>query len=141
MKIATSRITQQGQVSVPAEVRRRLGLAPGAVIEWDAEGDKILVRRAGRYSSSDIHAAVFVKPGAWVSLLVLQETLWVLERGYELNRNQQVLVLEMLLEHESVALESPEVVRAALVHFRAATRADFSDCLLVEVARKVGHLP
>jgi len=59
MKIATSRITQQGQISVPAEVRRRLGLVPGTLIEWDAEGETIVVRRAGTYSSADIHKAVF----------------------------------------------------------------------------------
>ena len=59
MKIASSRITQQGQISVPAEVRRRLGLVPGAIIEWDAEGEIIVVRRAGKYSAADIHKAVF----------------------------------------------------------------------------------
>lgn len=59
MKLAQSRITTQGQVSVPAEVRRRLGLAPGSVIEWDAEGDAIVVRRAHRFSSEEIHLALF----------------------------------------------------------------------------------
>jgi predicted nucleic-acid-binding protein len=82
-----------------------------------------------------------VKPGAWVSLLVLQETLWVLGRAYELDRKQQVLVLEMLLDHESMVLESPDVVHAALARFRSSSRADFSDCLLLEVSRKAGHLP
>lgn len=59
MKLATSRITQQGQISIPAEVRRRLGLVPGAVIEWEVDGENIVVRRAGKYSSLDIHQAVF----------------------------------------------------------------------------------
>ncbi|MEI6452918.1 MAG: AbrB/MazE/SpoVT family DNA-binding domain-containing protein [Actinomycetes bacterium] len=59
MKIATSRITQQGQISVPLEVRKRLGLVPGAVIEWDAEGETIRVRRAGKYTSEEIHRAAF----------------------------------------------------------------------------------
>lgn len=59
MKIAESRVTAQGQISVPAEVRRLLGLAPGAVIEWDAEGDTIVVRRARRYTSGDIHKTFF----------------------------------------------------------------------------------
>jgi AbrB family looped-hinge helix DNA binding protein len=61
MKLATSRITQQGQISIPAEVRRRLGLVPGSVIEWDAQGDLIIVRRVGTFSSLDIHHAVFGK--------------------------------------------------------------------------------
>lgn len=57
--IAHSKITAQGQISVPAEVRRKLGLAAGSVLEWDEEDGKIVVRRAGRYSSKDIHQALF----------------------------------------------------------------------------------
>lgn len=59
MRIATSRISPQGQISVPAEVRARLGLAPGSTIEWDADGNVIRVRRAGRFTSTDIHDAAF----------------------------------------------------------------------------------
>ena len=59
MKVAQSRITAQGQVSVPAEVRRRLGLAPGSTIEWDDDGETVVVRRAGRYTSEEIHRALF----------------------------------------------------------------------------------
>jgi AbrB family looped-hinge helix DNA binding protein len=62
MRTAYSKLTAQGQISVPAEVRRKLGIGPGSVLEWDEEGDKIVVRRVGRYSSQDIHAAVFAKP-------------------------------------------------------------------------------
>jgi AbrB family looped-hinge helix DNA binding protein len=57
--ITHSKITAQGQISVPAEVRRKLGLAPGSVLEWDEEGDKVVVRRAGRYSSEEIHRVLF----------------------------------------------------------------------------------
>jgi antitoxin PrlF len=59
MSIARSRLTSQGQVSVPAEVRRRLGLATGSVLEWDEDGGQIVVRRAGRYTSEDIHRTLF----------------------------------------------------------------------------------
>ena len=59
MAIAKSKVTAQGQISVPAEIRRRLGVGPGSVLEWDEEGDAIVVRRAGRYTSADVHAAVF----------------------------------------------------------------------------------
>lgn len=59
MSIARSRLTSQGQVSVPAEVRRRLGIATGSVLEWDEDGDHIVVRRAGRYTSEDIHRTLF----------------------------------------------------------------------------------
>jgi antitoxin PrlF len=59
--IARSRLTAQGQVSVPAVVRKRLGIEPGAVLEWDEDGGTIVVRRAGRYSFEDIHRALFPK--------------------------------------------------------------------------------
>jgi AbrB family looped-hinge helix DNA binding protein len=59
MPIASSKLTAQGQISVPSEVRRRLGIGPGSVIEWAEENDQLVVRRAGRFSSRDVHAALF----------------------------------------------------------------------------------
>ena len=59
MTIAHSRLTSQGQVSVPAEVRRRLGLGPGSVLEWEEDGERIVVRRSGRYSSAEMNAVLF----------------------------------------------------------------------------------
>jgi bifunctional DNA-binding transcriptional regulator/antitoxin component of YhaV-PrlF toxin-antitoxin module len=49
-------------VSVPAPVRQKLGLGPGAILEWDADGDEVIVRRVGRYSSEDVHRALFAEP-------------------------------------------------------------------------------
>ncbi|MGQ0836894.1 MAG: AbrB/MazE/SpoVT family DNA-binding domain-containing protein [Gammaproteobacteria bacterium] len=59
MVIAQSKVTAQGQISVPMEVRKKLGVGPGSVLEWDEKGDHVIVRRAGRYSSSDVHEAIF----------------------------------------------------------------------------------
>ena len=59
MTLARSKVTSQGQISVPAEVRRRLGVSPGSVLEWSEEGENIVVRRSGQYSSVDIHKALF----------------------------------------------------------------------------------
>jgi AbrB family looped-hinge helix DNA binding protein len=63
MAIAHSKVTAQGQISVPADVRRKLGVGPGSVLEWEEEGDRIVVRRAGRFSSEDIHRALFALKG------------------------------------------------------------------------------
>jgi len=73
MTIAHSKVTAQGQISVPAEVRRKLGIGPGSVLEWDDEDDQIVVRRAGRFSSEDIHRALFSTPPARRSLEELKE--------------------------------------------------------------------
>lgn len=54
-----SKITSQGQVSIPAPIRRKLGLAPGSTIEWLEQGEYVLVRRASRYTFKDIHDMLF----------------------------------------------------------------------------------
>lgn len=59
MTLPQSKVTAQGQISVPAEIRRKLGIGPGAVLEWDDDGENVIVRRAGRYTFEDIHRAVF----------------------------------------------------------------------------------
>ncbi len=59
MAIAQSKLTAQGQISIPAEVRKKLGVGPGSVLEWDERDDEIVVRRAGKHTSSEVHAALF----------------------------------------------------------------------------------
>ena len=61
MPIAHSRITAQGQISVPSAVRKKLGVGPGSVLEWDERDDAVILRRAGWHTSEEIHAAVFGK--------------------------------------------------------------------------------
>jgi AbrB family looped-hinge helix DNA binding protein len=59
MAIARSKITAQGQISVPAEIRRKLGLRAGSILEWHEEGERVVVSRAGRYTFEDVHRALF----------------------------------------------------------------------------------
>ena len=59
MAIAQSRITSQGQISVPAPIRRKLGVGPGSILEWEEEDGKIIVKRSGRFTSEDIHRALY----------------------------------------------------------------------------------
>jgi len=73
MALAQSRLTAQGQISVPVEVRRKLGVGPGSLLEWDQEGDRIVVRRAGRYSSEEIHQKVFAETPRTKELADLKE--------------------------------------------------------------------
>ncbi len=59
MAIAHSKLTAQSQISVPAKVRRKLGIGPGSVLEWDDDGEHVVVRRVGRYTSEDVHRSLF----------------------------------------------------------------------------------
>ncbi len=102
----------------------------------------VLVRLIVRDDAKQVAIAdEFVSAGAWVSLLVLVETTWVLGAVYELSPRAIGAAIEMLLEHRVLVLQDAEVVTAALERFRARPALGFSDCLVLEVARKVGHLP
>jgi AbrB family looped-hinge helix DNA binding protein len=73
MALAHSRLTAQGQISVPVEVRRKLGVGPGSVLEWEQDGSRIVVRRASRYTSRDLHDALFKEAPKARSLAELKE--------------------------------------------------------------------
>ena len=73
MEPIESKITSQGQVSIPARIRRTLGLTPGSTVEWCERGEEVLVRRASKYSSLDIHEAVFGTPPARRSIGEMDE--------------------------------------------------------------------
>jgi predicted nucleic-acid-binding protein len=79
--------------------------------------------------------------GAWVSHLVLAESIWVLTGSFGLSRAEIVHTVETLLTHPNVAFEDANVIRAALQHFSQRRNVDFSDCLILEIARKAGHKP
>jgi predicted nucleic-acid-binding protein len=102
----------------------------------------ILVRLITRDDPKQVTAAEsFVARGAWVSHLVLAETFWVLESVYKLDAERRATAVDMLLHHRSLTLQDPDVVTAALAHFRHTPSLGLSDCLVLEIARKAGYLP
>lgn len=102
----------------------------------------VLVRLATR---DDIRqtatAEAFITEGAWISQIVLVEAMWVLGSVYALGPEKIATAVEMFLNHRELTVQDPDVVAAALEHFRKRPALGFSDCLILEVARKAGHLP
>jgi predicted nucleic-acid-binding protein len=86
-------------------------------------------------------AEAFVAPGAWVALLVLAEAVWVLSTVYELDAAAVASAVGLLLEHRDLVVQDADTVGAALARFKKHPGLGFSDCLVLEVARKAGHLP
>jgi predicted nucleic-acid-binding protein len=102
----------------------------------------IVVRIVTRDDEDQAAAAdEFIARGAWISHLVLAEAAWVLTSVYRIGHTEVARILEMLLNHESLTVEDPDVVAAALVHYRSRPKIGFSDCLVLEIAKKAGHLP
>jgi predicted nucleic-acid-binding protein len=83
----------------------------------------------------------FISAGAWVSHLVLMEAIWVLSTAAGLAPNDLARAIQMVLEHRDLTVEDSDTVTDALAEFRRHPALGFADCLILEVARKAGHLP
>ena len=102
----------------------------------------LLVRLIARDDADQVNAAEsFVAKGAWVSHLVLAETLWVLDAVYNRSPVQIANAIDRLLNHRELTLQDSDVIALALDRFRSRPSLGFSDCLVLEIARKAGHLP
>jgi len=102
----------------------------------------VLVRLVVRDEENQVLAAQrFVERGAWASHVVLAELSWVLSAVYGLEHAQIAMAIEMLLNHATLTVQDSDVVLAALDQYRLKPALGFSDCLVLEIARKAGHTP
>jgi predicted nucleic-acid-binding protein len=99
---------------------------------------RLLVRDDAKQARA---AEEFTASGAWVSHLVLAETVWVLDARYERSARQIATAVEMLLNHKDLTLQDADLVLCALEQFKKRPKVGFSDWLVLEIARKAGHLP
>jgi predicted nucleic-acid-binding protein len=69
----------------------------------------VVVRLVVRDDGKQVFAAEdFIAKGAWVSHLVLAETVWVLDAVYDLSAEQIALAVDMLLNHRELAVQDPD---------------------------------
>jgi predicted nucleic-acid-binding protein len=102
----------------------------------------VLVRLVARDDPKQVAAGeAFVGQGGWISHLVLAETVWVLSSVYRLRPQEIATAVDMLLNHQSLAVQDADAVARAVDRYRKKPVLGFSDCLILEVARKAGHLP
>jgi predicted nucleic-acid-binding protein len=83
----------------------------------------------------------FIEQGAWVSVLAVAEAAWVLDKWYQQSDAEIAAAMEMLLAHKDLVLQDSDVIAAALELYKSRPALGFSDCLMLHVARKAGHLP
>jgi predicted nucleic-acid-binding protein len=102
----------------------------------------VLVRLIARDDPRQTAAAErFIAQGAWVPLLALTETIWVLDSVYALPPSSLARAVELLLDHNQLVLQDHAVVESALRLFRSRPSLGFSDCLMLASATAAGHLP
>jgi predicted nucleic-acid-binding protein len=102
----------------------------------------VLVRLIAQDDPKQAQAAAdFVKAGAWVSHIVLAETIWVLKSVYNLDHARIQVVVDTLLNNVNLSVQDAEVVTEALEEYCRHPKLGFSDCLIVQIARRAGHEP
>lgn len=102
----------------------------------------VLVRLVTRDDARQVAAAAaYIERGAWASHLTLAEATWVLGSSYGHGPAELATAIDMLLNHRDLAVQDADVAAAALQQFRKRPSVGFSDCLMLEIARKAGHLP
>jgi predicted nucleic-acid-binding protein len=102
----------------------------------------VIVRLIMRDDSRQLDSAErFIEKGAWVPALALTEAAWVLTAIYKLHPEVLATSIEMLLDHRHLVVQDAAIMAAALALFRTRPALGFSDCLMLQTAKKAGHLP
>ena len=107
-----------------------------------AADTNVIVRLIARDDARQLALALAsAASGLWVSHVVLLEVVWVLESVYGRAQADIAIAIELLLNHPDITIQDPDVVRAAVDQLRRHRGIDFTDCLILEVARKAGQVP
>jgi predicted nucleic-acid-binding protein len=102
----------------------------------------VLVRLVTRDDAAQVETAeAYIQKGVWVSHVVLAETAWVLRDLYDREHEEIITAIDLMLLNKNLTIQDADVVAAALDQYRRRPRLGFSDCLVLEIARKAGHLP
>src|ERR1700746_159135 len=106
-----------------------IGLDTNIVVRYLTHDDPAQTARAIK-----LFASLSADDPGFLSLIVLVESVWVLERSYAFRKDEIVRVVETFLRGREVVVEQSELVSQALQSFNA-TGVDFSDCLI----ERCGH--
>lgn len=107
-----------------------------------AADTNVLVRLIVQDDAAQARRAMqFIQGGVWVAHVVVAEAIWVLRSVYGADKAEQVRAINMLMRTALVTLEDALVIEAALALFVDHAKLGFTDCLVLEIARKAGHTP
>lgn len=110
-----------------------IGLDTNVVVRYLMQDEPGQAQRATAFIERQLTAE---NPG-FISLVVLTEIAWVLRSCYGIDREAINRTFRALLETRQLWVERTDLVVRALRHY-ANNSADFSDALIVELARDQG---
>jgi len=100
------------------------GIDTNILVRYLIQDDLEQLRAASRFIEDNCSEQ---EPG-FVNQIVLAELVWVLERGYKLDRSVVIAALDALLLAGQLSIEHPDDVRTASGDYR--NGADFADGLI-----------
>lgn len=110
-----------------------IGIDTNVIIRYVAQDDAQQSPIATRFIEKTCTA---VDPG-FLSVVVLSETVWVMESLYGASRDDVTKIVSQLLRSKQLVAEEAESVWQALRAF-ASTEADFADCLIERLCNAHG---
>ena len=139
MENVRTKLTSQGPVSVPAAVRSFLHVMPGSTLVWSQDGDRIVVERAKRPSTAEVHQALFGGGGGGHRRLPHRPSVWL--SSSRVCGSACSGAMEALDTNVLVRLLARDDVKQAVAADAAVAKGAWVSQLVLEVARKAGHLP
>lgn len=103
-----------------------IGIDTNVIIRFLVQDDPIQSKKASQL----IEKAVEKNEVFWICLLTLCEIAWVLERCYELQKDELVFVLQKILQTKQIKVEGEDIAWKAIGNFQNAGTIGFSDCLI-----------
>jgi predicted nucleic-acid-binding protein len=110
-----------------------IGLDANVVVRYLTQDDPIQARKATEIIE---HRLTEAKPG-FVSVVVMAEIVWVLDRAYSFSAQQIGAAIERMLQVEVLVVEKEQEVFAAMVAFKQG-RGAFADALIAQLAMSAG---
>lgn len=103
-----------------------IGLDTNLIVRYLIQDDTAQTKKATQI----IEKAAEEKVGLWISQITLCETVWVLERGYKLPKNEILHILHELLQIPEIKIENDNVTWLAVHDYETTKSVGFVDCLI-----------
>lgn len=110
-----------------------IGLDTNVVVRYLAQDDPVQSARATRLVEQELTEE---EPG-YVSVVVMAEIAWVLERAYRLTDAEVAAAIEALLQADVLVVESEQEVFTAMIALKEG-RGSFADALIGALCTKAG---
>src|SRR5215831_4944997 len=110
-----------------------IGLDTNVIVRYLAQDDPVQSRRAADL----IENRLSVEHTGFISIVAMVETVWVLERSYDLSASELEAAIELMLQIDSLLIESEQEVFTAAVALKQG-RGSFADALVSALSVRAG---